>query len=257
MTWPPTPKPITAEAYAAVRMMIDAGCAQVNAFRRAREGGCGGAMPTYEGGCWFGPNDVGMEKMAAGIYEYIPTDLISLQPAIAFAAKYLGGQDAYTPDLDTEKARLGWPTFVDRAQLLAALEQVTPDGVKNSIGPLDRPPDVAGSELGLLSADVGGSEWWAIALGVGGVLAWLGRRSLPGLLATILPTGPVRTAALWLFRGLLAAGAVKGISYILKKTTDDIKGAGQNAGEAFMGLFVIIAVSATGYGLVHLITRQK
>lgn len=240
MPWtPPTPAPVTAEAYATVRLAIDTGCKLVEA--RAATGKDISSRPT-------------LGDLSEIIYAYIPAEMISMEPAVAFSKKY--GTDL-EPDPNDPSDRYGWPTFVDRAQLITALEVVTPAAVKAEIGNLDRPPDAKGRELGLLNADIGGSEWWAIALSAAGILAFLGRRSIPGLVASLLPVGPIRNTALWLFRGLLASGAIVGISALLNKTVDNFADAGRNAGDAALGVLFIVIVAAGGYGVVRYANRPS
>lgn len=209
-------EPVTAEVYAVLRMLIDSGCASVDAYRKFRENG-------GEGDSGWVDAQPGVAKMAETLYRFIPASEISLAPAQDFAQKYKPGEPAWYPD--TDASRRGWPTFVDRAQLLAALQKVTPESVQKEVGSLDRPPDQKG-KLGMLpSADVGGLEWWAIALAAGGVLAWLGRRTLPGLLLTLLPQGTLAFIGRWLFRGLLVVGAAKALTYFGKKLVEGAKSA--------------------------------
>jgi hypothetical protein len=235
-------EPITAEVYAALRMIIDSGCAVVDAYRKFRDGG------GEDGGGWSEP-PTGAAKMAETIYRYVPAADISLVPAQDFALKYKPGEPVWYPD--TDASRLGWPTFVDRPQLLAALQKATPETVQKEIGSLDRPPDAKGKYGILPSADVGGLEWWAIALAAGGVLAWLGRRSLPGLLLGVLPQGTLAFVARWLFRGLVVVGGAVALTHFGKKLIEE----GAKKAGALVPFLVLGGVAALGIGVA--VSRAK
>lgn len=224
MPWSPPDKllPVTPQAYALLRMSIDAGHAAVTAYAAAIEGGC---LPTYEGGtgCWIDTKPATSE-LARNLYRYIPTSALPLEAAQAFAKKYFPDDEARYPAKDA--ARLGWPTFVDRDALVAALDGVTSPEVKAKLGPLNRPPDAAGEVVALPSADAAdpgeAMSWWVVALSAGGVLSWLGRSKV--LLAVVGPGIWVKLAlaAATILLSIGLAGGVSASLPAVKKAVDDI-----------------------------------
>lgn len=234
-------EPVTAEVYAALRMLIDSGCSALDAYRKYRdEGGTGDSG-------WVDPPP-GVAKMAETLYRFIPAASVSLAPAQGFAQKYKPDEPAWYPDSDA--ARRGWPTFVDRAQLLVALQKVTPESVMKELGDLNRPPTDKGGDNLIPSADLGGLEWWAVALSAVGVLAWLGRRTLPGLLLGLLPKGTLAFVGRWLFRGLVVVGGAAALTHFGKKIIE--KGA-----EKIGALLPILAVGAAAAGIAIAVNRGK
>lgn len=228
MPWtPPTELlPITAPVYAQLRIYIDAGSVVIRGYAEARDNGC---KSTEEGGkgCWPDvPVANALPKMAELLYRYVPAAEVSLEAAQKFAATYFPDQPEYFAD--TDAARLGWPTFVDREQLIKALDAVTPPEVAKEIGTLDRPPDTAGAYDKLPSAntdDAGlGLAWWTYALSAGGVLSKLGKT--PAILAAIFGPGKkikaIVVLASWVFVGLGLAGALDAVLPGLKKITKQV-----------------------------------
>ncbi len=210
---PPTELQIvTAPIYAFLRMGIEAGNLAVLAYAEARDSGC---KPIGEGGegCWLDTTP-SVTTIAEIFYRYVPTSLVPLKPAQDFAAKYHGGADAYMPTEDSD--RIGWPTFVDRKALVAALDEVTPAAVKAQVGSLDRPPDLSGNVKDLPSANTDDPslnlQWWMKALGAGGALAWLGKSKALAALLVLSPASKVKAlitiaAGFVLFAGATGAAA--------------------------------------------------
>lgn len=216
---------VTAPIYAFLRMGIEAGNEAVLAYAKARDGGC---KPIAEGGegCWIDPSPT-TATLAEIYYQYVPAQVIPLQPAQEFAKLYLGGADEYMPTSDAD--RLGWPTFVDRKALVKALDDVTPASVKTQIGNLNRPPDLNGTMKDLPSANTDDPslnlQWWMVAFGSGGALAWLGQSKALATLAVLSPASKVKaliTIAAGFVLFAAATGATAAVLPWVKQTAETI-----------------------------------
>lgn len=217
---PPTELlPVTPEAYAQLRLYIDAGSIVLEGYAKARDGGC---QPTDKGGsgCWPDiPIANSLPKIAEFLYRYVPATAVSLEPAQKFATSYFPGDAERFPDSDAD--RLGWPTFVDREQLIAALDGVTSPEVQKQLGSLDRPPDAAGEFGQLPSANVddagAGLSWWVMALSGGGFLSWLGKSKVLAILGPGKKLKVILAVGAGLLYALGAAGLVSNVLPEIKK----------------------------------------
>jgi len=253
MAWTPpeTLAPITAQAYALLRVYIDTGAAAVEHYAKRRSEGC-------ESECWTEPKP-SVQVMARTLYQHLRLDAVDRGPAQAYAQKYYPDDPSRFPD--TDASMVGWPSFVDRAATIAALDAATSPEVLAEVGSLDRTPQAGGGQPdGTANGDDAGSalNWWVIALSGGGFLSWLGKSKL---LAALSPHKKIVTlilVAATALKWLGAAGAVSEVLVGAKKVIDEvvIKPAAKGASV----LFYVLG-GAAGLGAAALIykavTRPK
>ncbi len=252
-TWTPpeTLTPITAQAYALMRVYIDTGAAAVAYYAKRRSEGC-------ESECWQEPKP-SVQVMARTIYQHLPLDALDRGPAQAYAETYYPDDPSRFPD--TDLAMVGWPTFVDRAAAIAALDAATSPEVLAELGPLDRTPQAGeGQPDGTANGSDPGAalNWWVLALSAGGFLSWLGKSKL---LAALSPHKKivalivvVATALKWLG----AAGAVAEVWEGSKKVIDEVivKPAAKGASVLFYVLGAAAGIGAAAI-IYKAVTRPK
>lgn len=248
--WTPPEKtrPITPEIYALLRTYIEAGTAATRQYIDNKKAGCNNLGDIFEGDqqqtCRPFKTKPDLADMALIWYEFVPASLLDFTGATNLARGVMG----YDADHVFEPWELpGWPTWVDRQQLLDALDAVTPAEVRAQI-PLEGPPDSKGELVELPNAQSGGLEWWTIALGAAGVLAFLGRRTLVGLALSAMPKGALSAVARFLFRALVLAGVITAITWLGKKAVENATSAlpWLVGGAAVIGLGTIIYLSTRG-----------
>lgn len=222
-TPPQQTRPITPEVYALLRTYIEAATAATAAYIDNNKAGCSNyGSGQIEGvdnpqTCRNFKTKPDLADMALVFFEFVPLESLSFDQATTLARNVMG----YKPDHVFELWELpGWPTWVDKDQLIAALDKATPEEVRAQL-PLDGPPDKEGKLLELPDALTGGLEWWTIALGAVGVLAFLGRRTLVGMAISLIPKTALQSVARMLFKALVLAGILTAITYLGKKAVEN------------------------------------
>lgn len=237
-------KPIDPETYVALRLYIDTATAVVGGWlKKLPCDDCEPVLVDEETGEVATPT---IYDMAAAFYEHVPWQSVSLEPAAA-AVSELGIEMAIPQN--TAQGRISWASWVDRDQMIKALDAATPADVRAQLGDLQRAPSEQETGIKWDGADAGGLGWWAVALSAVGVLAWLGRRTIWGF---VLSLGAKRL--LQLLAGAALAGTVGvGALQFLHKVGQSIAA----AGDAFPSL-VIGAVAIGGLGtLAWMVTRRR
>lgn len=246
-TWTPpeTLAPITAQAYALLRVYIDTGAAAVAYYAKRRSEGC-------ESECWQEPKP-SVQVMARTLYQHLPLDAVDRGPAQAYAQQYYPDDPSRFPD--TDLAMVGWPSFVDREAMIAALDAATPPEVLAELGPLDRTPQAGeGSPDGTAAgADPGAAlNWWVIALSGAGFLSWLGKSKL---LMALSPSKKIvtlivvaATALKWLGIGGAVSDVLEGAKKVIEKVVVEPAAKGASV------LFYVLG-GAAGIGAAVLIYK--
>lgn len=241
-------RPITPEAYALLRVYVDAATAAAAQYIDRRKSGCQNLGEALEGpqgqDCRLSKTKPDMATMGQVFYQFVPFDSLPIDRALELR-EVMG----YSPEYDFAAwERPGWVMWADRDAALKALEAVTPAEVRAAL-PLEGPPDAKGKLAALPSALEGGIEWWSIALAVGGVLAFLGRRSLAGLALSLVPRTLLRRAAALLLKALVFGGAIALLTTAGKK----IIGALASGGGSVLWMIGAVAV---GGGAIYLAVRS-
>lgn len=246
-TPPAQTRPITPEVYVLLRTYIEAGTTATRQYIENKKAGCENLGDVFEGGvpqtCRPFKTNPDLANMAVVFFEFVPLDLINFSGATNLAQSVMG----YSPDHVFEVWEIpGWPAWVDRQQLLDALELVTPAEVRAQVL-TDRPPDAAGKLVELPDALTGGLEWWTVALGALGVLAFLGRRTLGGLLISLVPKGTLATIARVMFRALVATGVLTAITWLGKKAVENVTAAASSVLPYIIGGVVVAGLGVAVY----------
>lgn len=227
-TPPETLEPITDQVYALLRVYIDTAATALAYYTQRRNEGC-------ESECWQEPKP-SVQTMARTFYRFLPLNALDKGPAQAYAKQYYPDDPSRYPEVDLDM--VGWPTFVDRAAAIAALDKATPPAVLAQLGPLDRTPQAGqGSpDATANGGDAGAAlNWWVVALSAGGFLSWLGKSKL---LAALSPTKKITALIMVVATALKwagAAGAVTEIWEVAKQAIDEVivKPAAKGASVAF------------------------